>query len=217
MNIFRLCGDMLHLLSILILMVKLNFSKSCSGVSARMQEMYLIVFVFRYMDLFWNFVSVYNSVMKMFFISSSLYLVTLMRFRQPICRTYDREADNFAYEKYCLGPAFLLGLMLSDEWVIYDVAWSTSIWLECVAIVPQLMLLQKQQEVENLTSHFVGAMGLYRGFYILNWIYRYIEEDYYNYVGWIAGFIQTCLYLDFFYHYYKSLKSGTNLVLPMAS
>ena len=31
--------------------------------------------------------------------------------------------------------------------------WAFSIYLEAVAILPQLFLLQKQGEVENLTSH----------------------------------------------------------------
>mmetsp|Transcript_3343 Transcript_3343/g.2998 ORF Transcript_3343/g.2998 Transcript_3343/m.2998 type:complete len:93 (-) Transcript_3343:15-293(-) len=48
--------------------------------------------------------------------------------------------------------------------------WSMSIWIEAVAILPQLSLLQRQREVENLTSNFVFAMGAYRGFYIINWM-----------------------------------------------
>ena len=48
MNIFRLSGDMLHLASILILLLKIRVSKSCAGVSLKTQELYLIVFVCRY-------------------------------------------------------------------------------------------------------------------------------------------------------------------------
>ena len=57
--------------------------------------------------------------------------------------------------------------------------WAFSIYLEAVAILPQLFLLQKQGEVENLTSHYVAALGAYRALYLLNWVYRYFtEEDY---------------------------------------
>ena len=48
MNIFRLSGDMLHLASILILLLKIRVSKSCAGVSLKTQELYFIVFVCRY-------------------------------------------------------------------------------------------------------------------------------------------------------------------------
>lgn len=71
-----------------------------------------------------------------------------------------------------LGPCFLLGLLCTEEYSIAEVLWTTSIWLESVAIVPQLVLLQQMREaqgsdfrlsaaaqVENLTSQFVATMG----------------------------------------------------------
>eukprot|EP00927_Polykrikos_kofoidii_P034622 TRINITY_DN2933_c0_g1_i1.p1 TRINITY_DN2933_c0_g1~~TRINITY_DN2933_c0_g1_i1.p1 ORF type:complete len:218 (-),score=30.98 TRINITY_DN2933_c0_g1_i1:533-1186(-) len=217
MNIFRLCGDMLHLASMMLLVFKLHKSKSCVGVSCRMQEMYALVFIFRYLDLLWSFISVYNTVMKLIFITTTLYLVYLMQVKPPIATTYERSTDNFKYEVYLLGPCLVLGLLFCDEYSIPDILWSTSIWLECVAIIPQLVLLQAAREVENLTSDFVGAMGLYRAFYILNWIYRYFTEDYVNPVGWVGGLIQTGLYCDFLYYFARSKWYGGKLVLPVAS
>mmetsp|Transcript_65464 Transcript_65464/g.142766 ORF Transcript_65464/g.142766 Transcript_65464/m.142766 type:complete len:218 (-) Transcript_65464:280-933(-) len=217
MNIFRFCGDMLHLTSIMLLLFKLTKSKSCAGVSCRMQEMYAIVFICRYLDLLWSFISVYNTVMKVVFITSTVYLIYLMKFKTPICQTYDGTHDNFRYELYLLGPCLLLGIIFTEEYTLPEVLWSTSIWLESVAIVPQLFLLQQIREVENLTSDFVGTMGAYRAFYLLNWIYRYFAEDYVNWVGWIGGLVQTVLYADFFYYYAKSKWYGNKLVLPVAT
>merc|ERR1719190_4612 len=88
-----------------------------------------------------------------------------------------------------------------------DYTWTFSIFLESVSIMPQLMMLQAQQEVENLTSNFVGAMGAYRFFYIVNWIYRYMEDGHVRWVGWLGGIVQTALYLDFFYYFLKSKVS----------
>eukprot|EP00932_Pfiesteria_piscicida_P014063 SRR837773.25760.p1 GENE.SRR837773.25760~~SRR837773.25760.p1 ORF type:complete len:140 (-),score=47.94 SRR837773.25760:126-545(-) len=134
MNIFRLCGDMLHLVSIMLLIFKLQRSKSCVGVSCRMQEMYSLVFCFRYLDLFWSYISLYNSVMKIIFITTTIYLVYMMRFKTPICQTYERSNDSFQYELYLLGPCAVLGLVFTDEYTISDIMWSMSIWLESVAI-----------------------------------------------------------------------------------
>eukprot|EP00933_Yihiella_yeosuensis_P045226 TRINITY_DN40566_c0_g1_i1.p1 TRINITY_DN40566_c0_g1~~TRINITY_DN40566_c0_g1_i1.p1 ORF type:complete len:219 (-),score=21.22 TRINITY_DN40566_c0_g1_i1:161-817(-) len=217
MNIFRLCGDMLHLASILLLVFKLHRSKSCVGVSCRMQEMYAIVFCFRYMDLLWSYISVYNTVMKLVFITVTFYLIYLMRFKAPVCQTYERSTDSFQYEIYLLPPCAILGLIITEEYTLPDILWSASIWLESVAIVPQLVLLQNVREVENLTSDFVGCMGAYRAFYIINWIYRYFTEDMVNYIGWTGGLIQTALYADFFYYYAKSKWYGSKLVLPVQS
>ena len=57
MNIFRFAGDMTHLLSIIALLLKINATKSCAGVSLKTQELYLLVFVTRYLDLFYSFIS----------------------------------------------------------------------------------------------------------------------------------------------------------------
>mmetsp|Transcript_91501 Transcript_91501/g.112035 ORF Transcript_91501/g.112035 Transcript_91501/m.112035 type:complete len:218 (-) Transcript_91501:197-850(-) len=217
MNIFRLAGDMLHLTSIMLLLWKLHKSKSCVGVSCRMQEMYALVFIFRYLDLLWSYISVYNTVMKVVFITATIYLIYLMRVKPPISQTYERSTDKFQYELYLLGPCFLLGILCTEEYSVAEVLWTTSIWLESVAIVPQLVLLQQMREVENLTSQFVATMGAYRALYILNWIYRYFADDYVNWVGWVGGLVQTVLYADFFYYYARSKWYGGKLVLPVAT
>ena len=94
--------------------------------------------------------------------------------------------------------------------------WAFSIYLEAVAILPQLFLLQKQGEVENLTSHYVFALGAYRGLYLLNWIFRYFtEDDYVQRIVWFAGVVQTALYCDFFYHYYQSKKGGLSRAVKL--
>ncbi|KAK6766751.1 hypothetical protein RB195_026182 [Necator americanus] len=64
MNIFRLSADLAHLVAIVILLHKIWRSRSCEGLSGRSQVLFAIVFVSRYLDLFTNFISVYNSVMK---------------------------------------------------------------------------------------------------------------------------------------------------------
>ncbi|SOV81461.1 ER lumen protein retaining receptor [Plasmodium sp. gorilla clade G3] len=216
MNIFRLIGDILHLVSMYILIMKLKKSKNCIGISCRMQELYLIVFICRYIDLFFVFVSFYNTVMKITFILTIAYTIYLIRLKLPISQTYNRKVDNFKSEKYLIPPCLVLSLLTCKTYNLYNILWSFSIWLESVAILPQLVLLEKQREVENITSHYVITMGLYRAFYILNWIYRYFFDDkpYINVVGWIGGLIQTLLYIDFFYYFALAKWYGKKLVLP---
>ncbi|GAW81717.1 ER lumen protein retaining receptor [Plasmodium gonderi] len=216
MNIFRLIGDILHLVSMYILIMKLKKSKNCIGISCRMQELYLIVFLCRYIDLFFVFVSFYNTVMKITFILTIAYTIYLIRFKLPISQTYNRKVDNFKSEKYLIPPCLVLSLLTCKTYNLYNILWSFSIWLESVAILPQLVLLEKQREVENITSHYVITMGMYRAFYILNWIYRYFfdEKPYINVVGWLGGLIQTLLYIDFFYYFALAKWYGKKLVLP---
>jgi len=154
--------------------------------------------------------------MKVVFISSTAYLIFLMRFKPPISQTYDKTADSFPYKLYFVPLCGLLAVLTTESYNPFEVLWTFSIWLESVAIFPQLYLLQRLREVENLTSHYVVCMGLYRAFYILNWIYRYFSEHYENPIGWIGGIVQTALYCDFFYCYVISKWYGQKLVLPFA-
>lgn len=74
MNIFRLIGDLSHVAAILILLLKIWKTRSCSGVSGKTQIMFALCFITRYLDLitFSNFVSVYNTVMKILYLAASI-------------------------------------------------------------------------------------------------------------------------------------------------
>lgn len=45
------------------------FLSAPAGISLKTQELYLVVFIARYLDLFTNFHSLYNSVMKVFYLA----------------------------------------------------------------------------------------------------------------------------------------------------
>ena len=52
------------------------------GISFKTQALYVAVFVTRYLDLFLGeWVSLYNTLMKLFFIGSSCYILYLMKYR----------------------------------------------------------------------------------------------------------------------------------------
>lgn len=90
MNIFRLIGDLLHLLSFFLLIQKILKKKSCQELSYRTQEIFLIVFCTRYLDLFMYFVSLYNTLMKVGYIGCTSYIIYLMRFKKPYCTVSPR-------------------------------------------------------------------------------------------------------------------------------
>jgi len=207
MNLFRITGDVCHLLSFVVMFWKLHTSKSVAGISLKTQELYVIVFLARYLDLFWNFLSYYNVVMKIIFIVSSVSIVYIIRFGVPHKDTYNAEDDAFPY-LYLIVPAALLGVAINQDYSSpFEMCWAFSIYLEAVAILPQLFMLQKQGGSENLTSHYIFMLGMYRLFYLFNWIYRYATEDnYMQPIVWVSGIVQTALYLDFFYTYVSAKR-----------
>ena len=62
-------------------------------------------------------------------------------------------------------------------------------------------MISKTGEAETITSHYLFALGLYRGLYIVNWVYRFYMEEFYDWIAIVAGCVQTALYCDFFYLY----------------
>lgn len=211
MNVFRLCGDMSHLAAILLLLYKIWTTRSCAGLSLNSQILFLVTYLSRYLDLFVTFISLYNSVMKTFFIFSSaatVYLM-LMKFRP----TYDKAHDTVRVE-YLIAPCFLLSLVANYEFSVMEIFWTFSIYLEAVAILPQLFMVQRTGEAETITSHYLFALGSYRGLYILNWIYRYWYDSHVDVIAIIAGIVQTVLYCDFFYLYITKILQGKKLKLP---
>ena len=62
---------------------------------------------------------------------------------------------------------------------LLQVLWAFSIYLEAIAILPQLFMLQRTKEGEAFTLLYIFCVGAYRGLYIINWIYRYITEPHY--------------------------------------
>ena len=141
MNVFRFAGDMMHVLSIVVLLLRLRLMKNAIGIrwvrfghmggqslmntrnsslnahmlyvgrglglmlwqcifpireiiilisalpsnptSIRTQELYLIVFVTRYLDLFTTYYSLYNSLMKILYISATSYIVYMVKYTEP--------------------------------------------------------------------------------------------------------------------------------------
>jgi ER lumen protein retaining receptor len=149
--------------------------------------------------------------MKIVFLSASFATVYLIYFK--FRATYDSNHDTFRIE-FLLAPVTLLALIVNHEFTIFEVLWTFSIYLEAVAILPQLFLVSKTGEAETITSHYLFALGSYRGLYLLNWIFRYYMEDFYDLIAIVAGIVQTVLYCDFFYLYVTKVIKGRALKLP---
>ena len=160
------------------------------------------------------------------------YLI-YMKFRS----TYDGHHDSFQV-LYLLVPAAILAILVNHSRTPLEILWTFSIYLESVAILPQLFMITvknhikrpyfnhfffhhqgsthffciKTGEAETITSHYLFAQGLYRGLYILNWIYRYSNEGRVEWIAVISGIVQTVLYCDFFYLYGTMLITNAQKV-----
>jgi len=62
-----------------------------------------------------------------------------------------------------------LAFFFHRHFTAYGMLWAYSIWLESMAILPQLYMIAKCKDIENITAHIVLFLGFYRFFYILHW------------------------------------------------
>ena len=88
------------------------------GISGKSQVLFAMVFITRYLDLATNYVSVYNSVMKVIFIVSSIATCYLIFFK--FRATYDSNHDAFRAE-FLVIPTAGLALLVNHEFSVMEV------------------------------------------------------------------------------------------------
>ena len=83
-----------------------------------------------------------------------------------------------------------------------QILWTFSIINESVCVLPQLLLLRQTTVPTVIDSFYLVTLGTYRAFYILNWIFRWATEWYFDPIAVIFGIVQTALYVDFAWVYW---------------
>ena len=99
-------------------------SQSASGISFKSQFLYLVVYVTRYLDLFWTppNKSLWNTCFKIVFIGAQAYIIYLMMVDYK--PTHDPNQDTFKVE-YLLGGAAVLGIILPVRYQFTEVRQAT--------------------------------------------------------------------------------------------
>ena len=133
LNLFRLAGDFSHVISILLLILRLRVSQNAIGISMKTQELYLIVFIARYLDLFTTFYSLYNSAMKILYIAATGYILYMVRKTEPFKTNYETSQDSFLHWQFAVAPAAVCGIIASvyEGFDIIEV-WKTYAMYLCV-------------------------------------------------------------------------------------
>lgn len=116
--------------------------------------------------------------MKMVFLAATFTTVWYMSAERVVKQTYDKEHDTFRI-LFLIIPSFFLALLVHHRFTVMEVCmvhfcrvpavmrhvhaaqvlWTFSIYLEAVAILPQLVLLQRTQNVDNMTGNWIFLLG----------------------------------------------------------
>jgi len=123
----------------------------------------------------------------------------------------------------CLIIALAVHPRLNNS-MLPDVLWTLALYVETVAMVPQLFLLTKLGgEVDSLQGHYIACMFLARLLMMRFWITCYEElrpkHAEYNLPGFgVVGsqLLQVVLFADFMHLYLKSMRTNAKLILPVS-
>lgn len=230
-------GNAITMFAFVILLVKVRDSKNVAGVSLKTLEMYALVFFFRLCSiLVYEGYLPYDKSGDWLFqaieISSFLLVAVLIAHVLVLYRsTYEERADAFGNLRIpdnlgilylvlpCTLAAALFHPTLNGHW-LFDTAWSLSMTLEMVAILPQLYMFQKKGgEVEAFTSNYLAALGISRIFHLCFWLssYQELNSSHERFAGpyvLLTQFAQLFLCCDYLYYYVKSVRSGGPMRLP---
>jgi ER lumen protein retaining receptor len=202
----------MHLISILILLYKMLSKHTAQGVSGKTQICYFVVFCTRYVNGTFFIPPLYNIIFRFLFVGSSLLIVAVMH--TSLRLTYEKRHDTFRITFIFLVSAVLSWLRIGRQ-SVQAFAWTFSLWVESVAILPQMILLGRSRRTDVLNREYVFFLSLYRVFYLLNWVAELLErkEETLS-VLWLTGIVQTIVYSDFIYHYIKMRVKGESDLLP---
>lgn len=225
-----------------ILNFRMYASKSASSVSLKSLEAYLFVFSFRLVSIMRHEGYLpYDRSGDWFYhvveFSSLAFAILATYFcAVKYAATYDAEKDAFGNFQipsqfgvaFLVAPCFLMACLLHpnlNKDFLSDMAWTFSMYLESVAIAPQLFMFTKQAEapIEVLVAHCVAALGFARVVEMAFWLWSFHEladasgSKLVGYFVLVVQFVHVAIMGDFFYFYALSLRKGTPLQLPTAS
>lgn len=151
-----------------------------------------------------------------------LYLIhRVMREHKQSCLTGVDTCNVNVLLVGCLVLALTVHPHLNN-FVVPDVLWTMALYVETVAMVPQLFLLTKLGgEVDSLLGHYIACIFASRVLIMRFWTTCYEElqpkDSAFNLPGvGVIGtqILQVVLFADFMYLYLKSHRNNTKLVLP---
>lgn len=217
-------SSLVSMFSFLMVAMAVERTKSVKGVSLKMMECYILVFLCRLCAIipFEGYLPFDKSgdwlyqVCEAFCLCLSGSIVYCCRVQYA--STYDVSTDHFN-AAYIVAPAACISLVMHphlNNFLISDIAWAFALYLESVTVLPQLFMFMKEGRAQPHTSHFLAAQALSRLMSFIFWASSFSELSnpahvIKQFVGnWVVvvQLIQLLVMGDFIYHYMRCLQKG---------
>jgi hypothetical protein len=220
-------SSLASMFSFVMVAIEIVARKSVKGVSLKMIECYVLVFLMRsFAILPWEGYLPYDKSGDWLYQTCEVFCFCLSALIVYFCRmlymsTYNSETDYFKH-MFLIGPALAIALILHphlNNFMPSDIAWAFALYLESVTVLPQLFMFMKEGEAQAHTSHFLAAQALSRIMSFVFWASSFSElsnKDHYikQFVGnWVVvvQLLQLIIMSDFVYRYVRCLQQGISV------
>jgi len=224
-------AELVHTLGIVILVYKVQVQNTCAGISRKSQELFAIFLGVRlYCSLVME--KDMHTVIDLFTLAATGFVLVSLSAKHR--HSYSAEFDAFN-NLFIIVPAALLALVVhpgTNHFLLNRILWAFCVYIEAVAVLPQLLMMQKMKVVEALTANYVFALGVSRFISCLHWIifmYRFGIKEFigapsqrkeaaplWMLIVLLSEIVQTGILADFCYLYILSARRGETLMrLPV--
>lgn len=205
-------GYLVHFVASCILTYKVFQQRTIYGLSFDTQLCYLAATLSRCVwSLDTRLVETWLAYLELMLSTCMSMLLTYLMWRFRYTHTKEMITPLKAY---LLVPASLLVAFLvhpSRAWWTVQILVAFSIYLEAVALLPQLYFLRRMLEVEPLTSHYVGLLVISRVVRLFFWVTLYLQGE--HFVGlFLADLLHSVLAADYFVVWCRKLRNGGTLI-----
>ncbi|XP_020600066.1 ER lumen protein-retaining receptor-like [Phalaenopsis equestris] len=202
------------------LIYKLIKDRTCAGLSLKSQELMAFFLVLKIYYSYTNF-DVHTILIAATLITT-LWVVYMMRVF--LKSSYMVHEDNFPTHYLVIACAVMTLVVhpKSSDALINRLILAFGCYLETVAIMPQLRLMQNTKIVESLTAHYVFALGVTRFLSCARWILQVVDSrgtillalgyGFWPGMVFLSAIVQTSLLVDFCYYYIKSFIEGHSVL-----
>jgi len=210
--------------SFIMVAVKIESGRSVKGVSLKMMECYIAIFLGRLCAIvpFEGYLP-FDKSGDWFYQTCEAAGLALAGAIVYFCRmryesTYDPTTDTLNH-LYLIGPALGVSLIFHpnlNNFLPSDIAWAFALYLESVAVLCQLFMFMKEGVAQPHTSHFLAAQALAKLMSFIFWASSFSELSNPNhyikaFVGnWVVAMqlVQLLVMGDFIYHYIRCISKG---------
>merc|ERR1719326_847162 len=166
-------------LAFVLIALQISNAKSVSGISGKTMILQALSLCFRLSSTLFldGYLPLDKTGDMMYQIVDVCSLLMVLHILQCIYKshrpTYNEDYDTMDVKNMVIGCVALAVVVHPDlnDWDVFDIAWTVSLYLDTVGMLPQLFISNKMGKVPAYTAHYLAATLVSRAFSAWFWYY----------------------------------------------